>query len=64
MQAIKNDKVVVCRAPHVKGLRIDELISFVQEEGFTDYLPTMTKNGNWPKISRVWLVNVSFRGPG
>ena len=42
-----------------KGLRIPDLMKFLEDHGHEAYLPSKTRTGENPKICCPWLVNVS-----
>ena len=58
-------KVIRCsevnhqQLPHVKGLRIEQILQFIKDQGSEAFLPPPTKNGKPIKYSRDWLIKVS-----
>ena len=46
--------------PHIAGMRIENLIEFMNRHNLEDYLPCETRTGKPPKYDRQWLMNVCF----
>ena len=44
--------------PHIDGVRIEDLIKFLETHSFKDYLPDAIRNGKPIKYSRSWLLTV------
>jgi len=53
---MKNVHTAAC--PHIAGMRIEDLLAFLQTHKLLDYLPTPTRTGKPPKYDRQWLLNV------
>ena len=57
-----NEEKTAAVAPHIKALRVNDLIRLAEEEDLRAYLPSSSKNGQLPKIQCTWLVSVSVIG--
>jgi len=45
--------------PHIKGMRIEDMLEFMKTQKLEAYMPSYTRTGKPPKYDRQWLLNVS-----
>ena len=49
---------VQAACPHIEGMRIEDLLAFIQCFQLDQYLHIPTRNGKSPKYDRAWLLIV------
>jgi hypothetical protein len=57
---LESKKMNFAACPHIAGMRIENLIEFMNRHNLEDFLPCETRTGKPPKYDRQWLMNVCF----
>ena len=57
-QALLNKNVIQFSCPHIRGMRVEDLVKLMEDQNLEFYLSCPTINGYPPKYDRDWLLLV------